>query len=140
MCLFVYLAADAPLSEIPWNPASPAFHVSSLSESEAGVRQHFSLPNVYSVGSKEGCGCDFAQAPDDELLDDEDRADGVKARQDLEAYLVGQRQQGRARYELYSRWVGQHVLPPEATPAGRVTEIHDRPDWFQEGTFVEVTP
>lgn len=27
MCMLLYLASDAPLRLMPWNPASPAFHV-----------------------------------------------------------------------------------------------------------------
>jgi hypothetical protein len=96
------------------------------------------MPNVYYVGTSEKCGCDFSQAPDDEMLNPEDREDGDKARRDLQSYLTAQSQRpgGSARFELYSRWADEHKRPPESRFVGLVSEIHDRPDWFEEGAMV----
>jgi hypothetical protein len=55
----VYIAADQPLPLIAWDAAAPALHISELRESHQPVRQQFSKPLVYYVGSHEGCGCGF---------------------------------------------------------------------------------
>jgi hypothetical protein len=98
------------------------------------------MPHVYYVGSREKCGCPFAQEPDDDMLDDEEREAGKTARWDFQAYLVGQSQRSSppSGFQLYSRWVEEQQLPPESRASGSVADLHDRPDWFEDGTFLEL--
>lgn len=138
MCLCVYLGADVSLTEIPWAPAAPSFHVRPLTEDEQVVRQHFSMSHVYYAGSRENCGCAFAQDPHDEELDDQEREAAKAARWDLQQYLVaqGQRTESPSGFEVYSRWVQEQQLPPTSRTTGSVADVHDHPDWFEDGAFV----
>jgi hypothetical protein len=59
MCLALYIASPKPLPVIPWDPDKPAFHVIPLPNEMGAVRKLLNHPNVYYVGSHEGCSCAF---------------------------------------------------------------------------------
>ncbi len=59
MCLALYLAASKPLPVIRLDPNKPAFHVVPLPEDIEDVRRLLAYPQIYYVGSHEGCSCAF---------------------------------------------------------------------------------
>jgi len=67
----VYVGADRPLPTIDWDEAKPAFYVEALRTDEQAVRCQFTKPNVYYVGSHEGCGCGFQLGPHPDPDDNE---------------------------------------------------------------------
>ena len=129
MCMALFIAAAEPLETIPWDASQPGFNVQALSDSEEGVRRHFTKPNVYYAGAHTGCSCGFAYG----LLDVMDEADAVEAaagRQsvsDLRSYL----ESAIARLgevEMFSAWEGD--FGADATQRLDVT-----PDWFGGDRF-----
>ena len=117
MCLLVYIASDQPLPLIPWKTDAPGFHVrelGDLGEDEVKMRQHFSKPFVYYIGSHEKCGCGFryGQMPL-EFEDDDDRKEDAAARESvlhLREYLSKVVENGQV--ELYACWPEEQTLEP----------------------------
>ena len=61
MCMLLYIASDHPLPEIPWDEKNPAFYVTSkLWEKAECIRNIFTKPYVYYLGSHQKCGCGFS--------------------------------------------------------------------------------
>ena len=59
MCIVVYIGSRSPLPLIPWNPETPAFNVTALTEHEMSACRHFTVPHVRYAGSHTDCGCGF---------------------------------------------------------------------------------
>lgn len=125
MCLTIYVAADEPLPEIPWDKKNRAFNVQSVADKDR-VRRQFSKPYIYYVGSDEGCGCGFL--PED--WKDPTGADALRNmanRERLHDYLVSAVQRGPV--ELFAVWTGEESMPPEeraeVTPAHFMSTWHD---------------
>jgi len=136
MCMVVYVAADAPLPLISWDPQAPAFHVKALDARDDPVRARFSKPHVYYVGSHEGCGCGFGYGQwDGEKPDDQRAAQASVAR--LADYVAAATRAAGA-LELYACWDGDQAAEPahrlEMTPG----DIGGRAFWFNERTFVVI--
>lgn len=74
--MVLYLGTDAQLETRVFSPENPAFYVGAPSahwvnlaiakEKEASVRNHFSTPNLYYIGSHLDCGCGFGYGQDPE--------------------------------------------------------------------------
>jgi hypothetical protein len=134
MCLFIYVASDYPLPEIPWNEKNPAFFVTSEIGSEAEcVRNNFTKPYVYYAGSHEGCGCGFGYDTDYELEnmmkdypDDlaKAKAENAARRESiyrLREYLEVAVESGDV--ELYAPWAGNEGKEP-------TSRLHVEPNFF----------
>jgi len=59
MCFMLYAGAAIALPRKEWRKEKPDISIASLTEHEAGVQAHFTKPEVQSIGSTSGCGCDF---------------------------------------------------------------------------------
>jgi hypothetical protein len=59
MCKMVFIGTNLELAEIPWNENKKDFHVQRISDEFKDVARHFRTENIYSVGTSEGCGCNF---------------------------------------------------------------------------------
>ncbi len=106
MCMMLYMAADQPVPEIPWNESEPAFHV-RVESPGSPVRNQFALPHLFYVGSHEGCGCGFQLGEYPGYEDDEALAKG-KSLRDLAGYLEFQLAEGR-KLTLYACWAGDEA-------------------------------
>jgi len=71
MCMAVYIAANSPLTLLPWNAASPQFYVAAVDSEDVAARGQFTEAHVYYAGSHEGCGCGFQYGQYPEFEDDE---------------------------------------------------------------------
>ncbi len=113
MCLAVYVASPSTLPLLAWDEARPAFHVREVAPDDP-VRQRFSLPSVYYLGSHQGCGCGFQYGvlPAD-LQDPEEEARGRTAVDALRAYVA--RAASGQPVEVFGCWEGEQALPALAT-------------------------
>ena len=53
MCMMPYLAAEVPLSIVPWDESAPAFNTSVLAPHEERVRTQFGKPHACWDGDQE---------------------------------------------------------------------------------------
>jgi hypothetical protein len=130
MCLGVFLASAVELPAVPWSPAAPAFNVAPISEYEEPVRQQFSRPHVYYLGSHTQCGCGFSP---DERGDPADRRRALEA---LAAYVGAACERGPA--ELFVCWEGDYAAEPGRRLRLGARDLARRDDWLAELSFVGV--
>jgi hypothetical protein len=123
MCLAVYLAADLPLPPVEL----ATFLVRPLERREADVRQQFSKPHVYYIGSYTGCGCGFS--PDDPSGTAK-RAETIAA---LLAYL--DREAPDHEVELFTCWEGAQAQAPVRRLRLTRAELAQRSEWCDELAF-----
>ena len=123
MCWVLYLAADRPLPLWPFDPKAPALNIAELSPDELRVRRQFSKPFVYSVGAHTQCGCGF---------------DRGQANADLRNYLAAA-VSAAGSLELLACWDGDQAAEPDNRWARRLSDFHERMDWFPDRTFIELT-
>lgn len=115
MCIAVYIASDYALPTIGWDEAKPAFHVMPLEFPVGNLRQYFSKPILYSVGSHHGCGCGFAAY---EYFDDqgdwvkEDDPQARAARHGLALFLTAALRL-QDTVEVIICCSGNEVFPPQ---------------------------
>jgi hypothetical protein len=70
MCTVLYLATDATLAELPWDPASPAFHLRAADDVEtAALRRTITKRHFYYIGTAEKCGCPFSYGTSSDIDD-----------------------------------------------------------------------
>jgi hypothetical protein len=112
MCMMLYLAADVPLRTVEWREDAPGFHTSPSTADEERVRCQFTKPNLFYVGSYEGCACGFqlGEYPPDWLDPDE----VVERRRSLREFAEYLREELRraGTIELYACWDGDQEKPP----------------------------
>jgi hypothetical protein len=143
MCKMLYVAAAQPLPLIPWQPSSPAFWVRELKPTEAGVRQQFSKPNVYYLGSHEGCACGFAYGiwpidPASPFVESE-RAEaeaGIESVRRLSEYLT--RAVADGPVELYACWDEEQECEPAERGVVAPTHIGGPAFQFENSQFLTV--
>lgn len=132
MCMVLYIAADAPLPEIPALEAPGPFSAQLLDAPEEPVRAQFSKPFVYSLGAHEGCSCGFSYGVGDEDSD----AAGRESVRRLGEYLVTAVDR-LGSVEIYACWAdeeGEHAETREFvtttmfTYAAEAFELPQR--WF----------
>jgi hypothetical protein len=115
MCVAVYIASDKPLPLIPFDVGKPAFNVSEIGERSATVKQQFTKPHVYYVGSHTGCGCGFQNHSDmygtDFGTDPEEIVAGRESRQRLAEYLRAALATQES-LELFASWEGDEEYEP----------------------------
>ena len=110
MCTAVYIAADIPLTLVPWVETAPAFYVAEISGSDLAARVQFSQPHVYYAGSYEGCGFQRRKYPA-ESCEPEELERGRRSLRDFADYLTAEL--GRTgRIGLYACWEGEQDAPP----------------------------
>jgi hypothetical protein len=59
MCFVLFVGSRKKLPMIPWQEEARRLCTKELSEYDAVVVKHFTLPVVTYVGSDQGCGCGF---------------------------------------------------------------------------------
>lgn len=66
MCKTIFISTKEPLTEIPFDEASPNFAVTKITDEFLSIKNKFSDKNIYLVNTSRGCGCDFgvAKIPD----------------------------------------------------------------------------
>jgi hypothetical protein len=108
MCLAVYIASSKPLKTTGRDKANQEFYVTNLSTHELPVKKQFELPNVYYVGSDQGCGCGFLK--DGVVGEELTQVEGNYLQ--LSGYIADARQQG-AEIQLFSCWEGDQASRSE---------------------------
>jgi hypothetical protein len=143
MCKMLYVAAVQPLPLISWQPSNPGFWVRELKEAEAGVRQQFSKPYVYYVGSHQGCGCGFAYGiwpigPASPFAESE-RAEAEAGRESvrrLSEYLAHVVADGPI--ELYACWDEEQECEPAKRGVITSADIGGSAFQFEDSQFLTV--
>lgn len=59
MCKMVFIGTGRMLPELPFDKDHQSFHLERISGEFLTVADKFSTPNIYNVGTSEGCGCGF---------------------------------------------------------------------------------
>lgn len=103
MCKVVYVAADKELPLIATDNPPPSLSVRELTLEEAVVRNVFSQPYVYFVGSYTGCSCGFDYATGDKL-----EVDGRESVRRLREYLQAASQSATS-IALFACWDGDEA-------------------------------
>ena len=111
MCWVLYVAADVPLPEVPWNQDRPAFNVSRIPSLESPVARQFSKPYLHRIGAHTGCGCGFDRTQVNERHRHE-LADTKQSLGALREYLYGV-VAATGPVELFTCWDGDQERPPE---------------------------
>jgi hypothetical protein len=137
MCNVVYIACAQPLREIAWDEAAPQFYVQRLEEDDHVVRQRFSHPHVYYVGSYQGCGCGLAYAP----AAGDDSEEGHRSRRDRDlfaAFLEEELARTRASVQLFTCWAGDEWEAPDHDHQIEPDDIRTGRFGFEEGAFAVI--
>jgi hypothetical protein len=72
MCLAVYISTKIEIATIPWDNDNPSFFILSIDQrNHHNVEKQFINPNIYYVGSYQGCGCGFIYDENDPEFTDE---------------------------------------------------------------------
>jgi hypothetical protein len=136
MCRVLFIAASAPLAELPYLTPPAPFSIALIDAEDAAVRTQFTLPYVYRTGAHTGCGCGFSfgHAP-------EDTAAGRESVRQLREALT-QALEHVDHIELYSCWEGDTEAAPderaEITPAW--LDLDAAKFVFEERWFATVRP
>ncbi len=147
MFMMVYIASDQSLPTVAWDDAHPAFYVSELMPDREPVRRQFSAPNVYYVGSHEGCGCGFQcdelHFPDPDAPPEVVAADAadLAERQDslrrFASYLTQALDRG-ATVDVYACWAGDEAAAPAFRESLRPDDLLDARPYFREKELLRV--
>lgn len=147
MCFMLYAGTTKPLPRSDWNMDDPKVHVTSLSERDAPIATHFSLPEVQCIGSTSGCGCDFPNATlssgtwDTELGTDIDPEWEAIMHLNCEALIVLLRGSGERIVELYGIWLsrgGEVEESPKKREKISASEITNPRFCFKERCLYQV--
>jgi hypothetical protein len=134
--MMLYLAADAPLTEIAATEPPGAFSVTTIGDDEAAVRAVFSKPAVYYCGSYTGCSCGFSYGSNDA-----DDMPGLESLRALHAY-IGSVLTPTTTVEMYSCWAGDEGNPPEDRHMLSLAALaaYDSTFDFTERTLLTIRP
>lgn len=129
--MVLYAAADAPLPEIPERTPPAPLSSRLIRDAEEAVRQHFTKPYVYFLGSHTGCSCGFQYG---EYVEED--SEGRESVRRLGGYLAAAVEQ-LGQVEVYACWDGEEAEPVEerevVTPAaftGEAEEFDLAQRWF----------
>ncbi len=136
MCWVLYVAADVPLPEIPWNQDRPAFNATRIPRPESPVARQFSKPHLHRIGAHTGCSCGFDRTQVNERHPHE-LADTEQSLRDLRAYL-DQVVAAAGPVELFACWDGDQEKPPEHRFSLTPRDFTPNMRWLPEGTFATV--
>ena len=140
--MMLYAGSDRKIPRKQWTKDAPDISVADLEGEEEAVRGHFSKPEVQTIGSTSGCGCDFPNAllQSDGWqhydLDPEDLETEAYNRKALVDLL---RATGERDLELYAVWWGNFEEDPEAREDISLGRILDPDFRFKEHGFYRVT-
>jgi hypothetical protein len=133
VCWSVHVASALPLPVGAWNPEAPGFYLEAVLADDS-VRDRFSLPFVYFVGTHLGCGCGFSR------YDNEDEREKIQANYAALAGAIRDVLSRSSSVELFTSWEGDEVREPESLESVRVSELL-RPEFeLRERQFVRVVP
>jgi hypothetical protein len=143
MCFMLYAGTAKALPRKEWQKASPDISIASLTEHEVAVRVHFTKPEIQSIGSTSGCGCDFpcvtlqnGSWPTFDYGDDRER-DEIE-RYNREALVRLLRNTMEEALELYCVWFGDFAKSPLAREEIFLNRILDTDFRFKERGFYKV--
>lgn len=151
MCFVLYAGTTNPLPRRNFDKDAPDLCVESLTERDAGIKRHFSCPEVQYVGSTSGCGCDFPHAmfqsggwPEIEYqgadeTDEPDTARRTSDERNCEALVALLRTTGDEVIELYGVWDGDFAKVPQARESISVDTLLEPGFRFKEQGFYKVT-
>lgn len=138
----LYAGTSKALPRREWNGDSPNVCVKSLGETDASIAGHFTLPEVQSVGSTSGCGCDFPHTTlysEVVEIDPELEATERFNREQLVRLL---RESGEEMVELYGIWLSDWKKDPLSPEVLRedipLTKILEPTFRFKERGFYRV--
>jgi len=143
MCFMLYAGTNHAIPRRDWLKEAPDISVASLTEHDALIKAHFKNPEVQSIGSTSGCGCDFPhvllQNGDWPIFDSDDTERVATFGQNRNALATLLRNTGEKTIELYGLWWGNFAREPlafEDIPFMRILE----PDFlFREQVFYRVS-
>jgi hypothetical protein len=143
MCFMLYAGTMKALLRRQWQKAAPDISVASLTEHDVAVRVHFANPEVQSIGSTSGCGCDFpclslqnGQWPLFDYGDDAER--DASEHYNREALVRLLRNTMEEALEVYCVWFGDFAKPPLAREEISLNRILDADFRFKERGFYRV--
>ena len=120
MCFVLYIAADAPIPDIPFDTDAPALNTQPLSDREFPLHAVFRNSNVKFLGSSNHCGCGYrhlsyqnGEWPEEHLIgtDPEFGTDTQADHECLRQFMIDQLQKND-EIELYGCWDGDFEHPP----------------------------
>jgi hypothetical protein len=115
MCTHVFLAAETPLTVIPWDREKPSFHVQLVPESvQEQVGRQFQNRYIFAAGTDQGCGCGFEYGYDGRALPrgTSERESSRIMVSELSQYLKREIQRV-GPIEIYSCWDGDEARPAD---------------------------
>ncbi|HYF02564.1 MAG TPA: hypothetical protein VEC36_04260 [Patescibacteria group bacterium] len=68
MCKMIFIATHEVLKEIPFNEDNPNLYLEKIEGEFLPVADKFSNPNIYFIGTSQGCSCDFIIEKDSSIL------------------------------------------------------------------------
>lgn len=119
MCFVLYIATKHPLPIVAWDDQTRDIHTEELTEHDEAVRDHFSLTNVYYIGSDTQCGCGYRNAtyqngswPEEEWHPDDDLSH-VEAQPNHERLVdfIQRHLPEHAPLEFFGMWEGDYSSP-----------------------------
>jgi hypothetical protein len=150
MCFVLYAGTTNPLPRREFDRNSTDLPVEPVTERDAGIKRHFSSPEIQYIGSTSGCGCDFPHAmfqnggwPEigyqgNDQEDELDIARDISHRQNCEALAALLRSTGDKVIELYGVWDGDFAKVPQAKEDISIARLLDPGFCFKEQGFYKV--
>jgi hypothetical protein len=148
MCFVLYVGTMNPIPPKEWQEDAPGPSVAPLTERDAPIKAHFTLPEVNYIGSTSRCGCDFPHATLQNggwpeigyIAAGAEIAERVVIdRNNREALANFLRKTGEGIVELYGVWEGDFSEVPSAQESITVEEILNPHFLFKERGFYKVT-
>jgi hypothetical protein len=107
MCYALYLASERALPIVEWNENDYVFFTEELAKHDEGVLSQFTKPNVYYLGSYEGCSCGFFY----------NRAESFseKTKDSVHCWcaFISQALETTAELEIFACWAGEEENKPK---------------------------
>jgi hypothetical protein len=125
--MVLYVAADAPLSEIAATNPSGFFSARPIEGDEEAVRRHFTKSHVYFLGAHGGCSCGFSYGLGE---DDEEDQRGRESVRQLRQYLDAATAQVGA-VEVYACWVDDEAEPAASSQTLGTDQFTDSSESFE---------
>lgn len=147
MCFVLCVGTMDPIRPEEWQEDALGPSVAPLTERDAPIKAHFTLPEVNYIGSSSRCGCDFPHAtfqnggwpeigyiPADAQIAERVVID----RNNREALVDFLQKTGEGIVELYGVWEGDFSEVPSAQESITVEEILNPNFLFQERGFTKL--
>jgi hypothetical protein len=131
MCFYLYLGAESKQKLIPWDESDPQLCVEEVEKDDLVKLTAFSKPNIYYVGSHEGCGCGFRQEVDVTYAEHVDLRSKNKNQQALFSYVSGSLA-NESSIELYGVWAGDERRGVETKTEVNIIDLINEEFYFGE--------